>query len=88
MPYVAAGKEVVVIESAGAVTVIDSAWAADAGVASASVTSAVKPKVPVQDGFPVIAPVLELRVSPACSAPDSIDHEYGLVPPVAASWPL
>jgi hypothetical protein len=50
-----------------------------------SVTPIVNPAVPPVVGVPEMTPVLELRVSPAGSEPDAIDHVYGLVPPVADS---
>ena len=52
---------------------------------SESVTVAVKLMVPTCGpvGVPVIAPVAAFSVSPAGKLPAVIDHEYGVVPPVA-----
>ncbi len=49
-----------------------------------SVSCTVKVDVPAVPGVPVMAPVAE-RVKPAGRAPVEISHEYGGVPPVAAS---
>src|ERR1700728_1449244 len=87
-PATAPGRDVVVTDSGGAVTVTVSGALADAGVLSESVTSTVKLSGPVTVGLPVIAPVAGCRVSPAGSDPALIDQVYGLVPPVAASWAL
>src|SRR4051794_29218525 len=65
-------------------TAIDSD--ADAVALVASVTTTPKLDVPVMPTgtVPLITPLL-LRVSPGGSAPLPIDHEYGAVPPLAAS---
>ena len=50
-----------------------------------SVALAVKLAVPTADGIPVISPDEGLRLSPAGSVPDEMDHVSEPVPPVAAS---
>src|SRR5580692_7798216 len=54
----------------------------------ASLTCTVKLLAPVPVGVPEIIPVLGASVSPAGKVPESIDHVYGVVPPVAASVAL
>lgn len=49
----------------------------------ASVTLIVNRLVPEAVGVPLIAPVDEFNCNPGGSAPDVIDHEYGVAPPVA-----
>lgn len=53
----------------------------------ALVTCAVKLAEPVAEGVPEITPVLE-SVSPAGRLPETIDHIYGVVPPVAVNVAL
>jgi hypothetical protein len=69
---------------AGAATTID----ADADLVwagfPASVTVAVKLKVPLAVGVPEIWPVLVESVRPAGRLPVLIDQAYGAVPPVAS----
>jgi len=55
---------------------------------AASVTVAVKLAATGAVGEPEMMPVSEASVSPAGSDPDVIVHEYGVVPPLAASWAL
>ena len=50
---------------------------------AASVTCAVKLKVPALVGDPVIVPLVALNVRPAGSEPAVIDQWYGGVPPTA-----
>jgi hypothetical protein len=52
---------------------------------AASSTFSVNTNVPDAVGVPEIAPVLAVSVTPAGSAPDVIDHVYGVVPPVATA---
>jgi hypothetical protein len=66
-----------------ALTVIDSAFVAEAPTLSA--TFAVKLDVPVAVGVPVIAPLEATIDSPAGRLPEDIDQARGAVPPVAAS---
>ena len=71
---------------AAAAIVIFMAWVAVPLGLAESTTWAVKLKVPVAVGVPVIAPVLGLKLRPAGSAPLVIDHDvYGGVPPLAVS---
>jgi hypothetical protein len=63
---------------------MDNAWDAVFAVGVAeSVTVTVKFDVAGVVGTPVIAPVAELRISPAGRSPTDTDHEYGAVPPLA-----
>lgn len=50
---------------------------------TASVTVAVKLLFAATLGVPEMTPVEALSVKPAGSAPDVIDHVYGVVPPLA-----
>lgn len=50
---------------------------------AASVTLAVKEKVPVTEGVPVNPPA-DVRDKPAGSEPDAMLHAYGKEPPAAA----
>jgi hypothetical protein len=54
----------------------------DADKLAASVTLAVKVKLPVAVGVPVSAPPV-VNVNPAGSAPEETVHVYGSVPPLA-----
>ncbi len=49
-----------------------------------SVTLTVKENVPVCVGDPEIAPAPD-RDNPGASEPPEMDHEYGVVPPVATN---
>ena len=51
----------------------------------ASVTRSVKVLVPVPVGVPEIVPRSPDKINPDGSAPETMLHRYGLVPPVAAS---
>ena len=51
----------------------------------ASLTRAVKVKVPVLVGVPVMAPLAALSAKPPGRDPLAIDQVYGVVPPVAES---
>jgi hypothetical protein len=64
-------------------TVIESGF--DAEAPAASITWTVKFEGPAVVGVPVIAPLAPVRVRPAGSAPEVMDHVSGVVPPVAAS---
>jgi hypothetical protein len=81
-PAVAPGKDVVVMESGGAI-VIERGFESEA--LAASTTPMVKFEVPAADGVPEIAPVALLRLSPAGSAPALMDHVSGAVPPAATT---
>jgi hypothetical protein len=84
---VPAGKELVVIEIAGAaLTVMLSDF--EAVNELASVTRIPKWLVPVPVGVPEIAPVLGASASPIGRLPDMTDQLYGAVPPVAANVTL
>ncbi len=67
-----AGSDAVVILRAGALIVIDRAWAAVA--ATLSVTVTVKVDVPRAVGVPEITPVPAARLSPAGNEPELIDQ--------------
>ncbi len=71
------------MESVGAFTliVVDRAAVAEA----ASVTRTVKLLVPIVVGVPEITPVSGASDRPAGSAPEVMDHVYGVAPPVATS---
>ena len=58
------------------------AWAEER--LSPPVTRAVKLDVPDAVGVPLITPPA-LRLRPAGRVPESSDHEYGVVPPLASS---
>ena len=84
---VPAANEVVVIEGGvDATTVRVSGCVAVCDLASVICT--VKLVVPAPVGVPEITPVLGASVSPAGSAPETMDHAYGVVPLVAASVAL
>jgi hypothetical protein len=51
----------------------------------ASLTWAVKLKVPAPVGVPLMTPLLAFSVKPTGREPLAIDQVYGMVPPVAAS---
>jgi hypothetical protein len=59
--------------------------AREAALDALSVKRMVKLAVPATDGVPLIWPA-ELSVKPAGSAPAAIDHVYGGVPPLAATF--
>ena len=60
------------------------AWSSVSAGAWLSVTRTVKLDVPAAVGVPEMTPALE-RERPEGSVPETVDHEYGDVPPVAAS---
>jgi hypothetical protein len=74
--------EPVVIETALAMPRVKAFWAFCCGVPP-SVTRIVKLKEPSVVGVPLSTPPEE-RVNPPGNEPDATDHEYGVVPPVAA----
>ena len=80
-----AGSDEVAIPNAAALIVKESALitAGDALVDALSVTRTVKLLDPAVPGVPDIVPAARLK--PAGSVPLATDHEYGGVPPVAAS---
>jgi len=51
----------------------------------ASVTCTVKLESPVAVGVPDISPVGPSRTRPSGRAPETTDHAYGVLPPVAAN---
>jgi hypothetical protein len=69
--------------SVGAVTVRLSGCVAVAP--TESVASTVNANVPRADGFPAIVPELEVNARPGGSDPANTLHEYGGVPPEAAT---
>lgn len=74
-PLVAVGRVLpVVTTSPETPTVMDSGALADCAVASESVTSAVKVKLPPAEGVPEITPVAARSLSPAGSDPTGIDQ--------------
>ena len=80
------GRDCVVTVSCAIVIAMLSCAEALCGGVSASVTVAVKLKVPAEPvGIPEMTPVLAFKVSPPGNDPPLIDHEYGVTPPVAAS---
>jgi hypothetical protein len=81
-PAVPAGKDEVVTDKAGGLTVKESAAVVEAEVLSVTLT--VKPADPAAPGVPDMAPAAE-RVSPAGRDPEASDHEYGGEPPEAPS---
>jgi len=76
------GKDVVVIDGAGAMVIVRSL---DAVMLLVSIAVTVKLAVPAAVGVPVMSPVLVLRTNPAGSPPGGTDHLYGATPPVATS---
>jgi len=79
---VPAGSDVVVIPNGRGLMVSDNALVADSNVLS--VTRTVKVLVPDVAAVPARVPVAD-RVNPVGSAPPATAHEYGGVPPDAAS---
>ena len=74
-PLVAVGRVLPVVTTSPATpTVMDSGAPADCGVASESVTSAVKVKLPPTLGVPEITPDAACSASPAGSDPTGIDQ--------------
>ena len=71
---VAAGRDVVVIESGGAITILNG-FPTVAPIWSVAVT--VKFAVPDVEGVPEIPPVTESRLRPGGSVPEEIDHVSG-----------
>ena len=51
---------------------------------SLPVTATVNPKLPVVAGVPLSRPTL-LKLRPAGKLPDTIDHVYGVAPPLAVN---
>ena len=82
VPTVPFGRLAVVMPGA-VLTVIDSAFVAEAPTLSA--TFAVKLDAPEAVGVPVIAPLEATIDRPAGRLPEDIDHVSGDVPPVTAS---
>jgi hypothetical protein len=72
----------VIVRAVDATTIESVADLVCAGL-PASVTVAVKLNVPLAVGVPEIRPVDEASERPAGRLPDVIDHEYGVVPPLA-----
>lgn len=73
----------VIVNAAGALTVIVTLWLAD--IFAASVTWKVTEPLPEPVGVPVMAPVLLFKLNPAGSVPAMIAQVYGLVPPDSVS---
>jgi hypothetical protein len=82
VPTVPAGSDDVVIPKAGAVMASESAAVVDTW--ALSVTRTVKLLVPAAPGVPDIVPLAD-RVNPDGGVPLATVHEYGGVPPEAAS---
>ena len=80
---VPASSEVVVMDNAVPVTVMERLAVAVVAGLPESVTFTVKFDVPAFVGLPEITPALD-RDNPVGKVPDEIVHEYGEVPPVAA----
>jgi hypothetical protein len=79
-PVVPTGNEETVICSGGLLTTMVSAWVSVA--LEESVTCAVKLKLPVALGVPVMAPAVD-KVSPPGRDPMVFDHLFPPVPPLA-----
>ena len=85
VPTVPPGNELVVMASVGgAIEKVKLAGAVCAGD-SESVTLMVTVKLPEAVGVPLITPVAAFKLTPAGKAPEAMDHEYGVIPPEAAS---
>ena len=85
VPAVPAARFFVLIVS-GAATAMTRSFTALAPAASADF--AVKLKVPVFVGVPLIVPLLEFKLNPSGSEPVSTVHEKGPVPPLRANVEL
>jgi hypothetical protein len=84
VPTIPAGSEFVLMLNAGAVIPMLNDFATLAF--DASVTRTENVKLPARVGVPEIVPPA-VRARPSGRLPESTDHEYGTVPPVAVSEP-
>jgi hypothetical protein len=86
VPTMPLGNEAVVIATGvtPALKVMEKGWLAVCTGEEESVTWALKLNLPAPVGVPLMVPLL-LNVIPAGKAPETTVHEYGYVPPEAAS---
>jgi hypothetical protein len=76
---------VVIVSFRAAIAIVTDSLACAAKGFALSLALTVNVLVPVAVGVPVITPP-ELRLNPAGSAPDTLDHVYGPIPPLAVSF--